>query len=167
MTRDHPRPTPKERKRPLRQFASFAAPVANHWFGGDLAALYAALGEKSPGRPARIDLLPGDPLVFVRAVYAALGGGPPLPPEAAWRDRDAFEHQWELRRLASEALRYLQLYEALDRPPTPKEFGADRFRWEQLGGSEAGWARYEAAIQASRSADDVPTAVEVRWRSRC
>lgn len=140
----------------LRQFASFAAPVADHWFGGDLAALYAALGERSPGRPARIDLLPGDPLVFVRAVYAALGGGPPLPPEAAWRDRDAFEHQWELRRLASEALRYLQLYEALDRPPTPKEFGADRFRWDQLGGSEAGWVRYETAIQASRSAPPSP-----------
>lgn len=30
-----------------RQFASFAASVANHWFGGDLAALYAALGEQS------------------------------------------------------------------------------------------------------------------------
>jgi hypothetical protein len=141
----------------LRQFASFAAPVANHWFGGDLAALYAALGEQSPGRPARIDLLPGDPLVFVRAVYAALGGGPPLPREAAWEDHDAFGHQWELRRLASEALRYLQLQEALDRPPTPKEFGADRMRWDQLGGGEAGWARYEAAIEASRSTPPPPT----------
>jgi hypothetical protein len=140
----------------LRQFASIAAPAANHWFGGDLAALYAALGEQSPGRPARIDLLPGDPLVFVRAVYAAIGGGPPLPPEAAWQDHEAYQHQWELRGLASEALRYLQLQEALDRPPTPKEFGAERFRWDQLGGSEAGWARYETAIQTSRSAPASP-----------
>jgi hypothetical protein len=58
------------------QFAAFAAPVANHWFGGGLAALYAALGEKSPGQPARIDLLVGDPLGFVRAVFTTLGGGP-------------------------------------------------------------------------------------------
>jgi hypothetical protein len=144
----------------LKQFAAFAAPAANHWFGGDLAALYAALGEKSPGQPERIDLLPGDPLVFVRAVYAALGGGPPLPREAAWEDREAFEEQWELRRLASEALRYLQLQEALGRPPTPKEFGADRIRWERLGGPDSGWARYEAAIARSRSVPSLPVAFQ-------
>jgi hypothetical protein len=142
----------------IKQFVAFAAPAANHWFGGDLAALYAALGEKSSAQPERIDLLAGDPLVFVRNVYAALGGGPPLPREAAWEDRQAFEQQWELRQLASAALRYLQLQEALGRPPTPKEFGADRIRWERLGGPDLGWVRYEAAIARSRSAPSRPVA---------
>jgi hypothetical protein len=64
-----------------------------------------------------------------------------------------------LRRLASEALRYLQLYEARGRPPTPNEFGAQRFPWEALGGIEAGWARYEWAIETARTAPPPPPGV--------
>lgn len=143
----------------IKQFASFAAPAANHWFGGDLAALYAALGEKAPVRTTRVDLLTGDPLTFVRTVYAGLGGGPSLPREAAWQDRDAANRQWDLRRLATEALIYLQLAEALGAPPTPEQFKADRLRWEALGGLEVGWPRFQAAVEAARvlpRADPVP-----------
>lgn len=130
----------------FKQFARVAVPAANHWFGGDLVAVHAALGERSPTTTARHDLLAGDPFDFAYAVYTALGGGP-IPegvsgPEAA--------RQWELRRFASEALRYLQQYEALGRPPTQEEFGTHRLRWEHVGGEEAGWKKFQDVIEAAR-----------------
>ncbi len=133
----------------FKQFASFAAPAANHWFGGDLVAVHAALGESSPTTTARHDLLAGDPFDFAHDVFTALGGDPALPEGTTGPE---YNMQWDLRRVASDALRYLQQYEALGRPPTPKEFGAERLRWENLGGEEAGWARFEQVIEAARSA---------------
>lgn len=151
VAREHSRRVAAKGKPPtIKQFASFAAPAANHWFGGDLAALYAALGEVAPATPHRIDLLPGDPYTFVRGVWTALGGQH-LPEEASWKDRPAFDHQWQTGKLASGSLHYLQLAEALGRPPTPKEFGADRITWDSFGGEEQGWRRYTAVIEAART----------------
>ncbi|MFF0000868.1 hypothetical protein [Streptomyces avermitilis] len=36
------------------------------------------------------------------------------------------QRQWQLSRLATESLRYLQLQEALGQPPPAKKFGAQR-----------------------------------------
>lgn len=135
----------------IKQFASFASTAANHWFGGDLAALYAALGETAPAKPQRIDLLAGDPLAFVRRVFIDLGGVQ-LSKEAAWEQRELYNQQWSLARLATESLRYLQTSEALGRAPTPKEFGADRLRWDAFADLESGWARFETVIESARKA---------------
>jgi hypothetical protein len=151
VAREHSRRVAAKGKPPtIKQFASFAAPSANHWFGGDLAALYAALGEVAPATPERIDLLPGDPYTFVRSVWTALGGRH-LPEEASWKDRPAFDHQWQIGKLASRSLHYLQLAEALGRHPTPNEYGADRITWDSFGGEEQGWQRYTAIIEAART----------------
>lgn len=135
----------------FKQFASFASGVANHWFCGDLAALYSALGERPPATPERIDLLVGDPYAFVLAVHDALGGGPTPEPEASWRDPERYRRHWDIGKLAEGALQFLQLSEALGRAPTPKEFTAQKYNWELLGGEEEGWARYTAVIDELRT----------------
>lgn len=151
VAREHSRRVAAKGKPPtMKQFAGFAAPAANHWFGGDLAALYASLGEVAPATPERVDLLPGDPYTFVRSVWTALGGQH-LPEETAWKDRPAFDHQWQIGKLASRSLHYLQLAEALDRAPTPKEFGANRITWDSFGGEDQGWQRYIEVIEKART----------------
>lgn len=140
----------------FKQFAAFATDAANHWFNGDLGAVFASFGERAPAATERVDLLAGDPLAFVQTVYKALGGTPPLPREASWRDRENYNSKWQAGRLASEATRYLQLYEALGRPPEPKEFGADRLNWENLGGLETVWPRYIEAIEVARKISASP-----------
>lgn len=151
VAHEHSRRVAAKGKAPtIKQFAGFAAPAANHWFGGDLAALYATLGEVTPATPERIDLLPGDPYAFVHSVWTALGGQH-LPEDASWKDRPAFDHQWQIGKLASRSLHYVQLSEALDRPPTPKEFGANRITWDTFGGEERGWQRYVEIVEQSRT----------------
>ena len=130
----------------FKQVATFAISAANHWFGGDLIRVYAALGETATGTTTRHDLLVGDPFVFANAVFADLGGRPLLPGNAPSEDTNK---QWELRRLATESLRYLQLYEALGRPPTFEEFGA-HLRWDHLGGPELGWNTFQTVIESAR-----------------
>lgn len=134
----------------FKQFASFATATANHWFNGDLGAVFASFGERAPAATERIDLLAGDPLNFVAAIYRALGGTDALPEDAAWKDRESFDRNWQAGRLAAEATRYLQLHEALARPPEPKEFGADKLSWEALGGIDIAWRRYVEAIEVAR-----------------
>lgn len=134
----------------IKQFAAVGADAANHWFGGDLARLYAGVGERAAVTPRRVDLLVGDPAGFVRTVYRILGGGPPLSDHESMTDGGARNRQYQLERLATQATKYLQLYEALDRPPTPKEFGSDRVDWVALGWEETGWQRFESAIEQAR-----------------
>lgn len=140
----------------FKQFASFATDAANHWFNGDLGAVFASFGERAPATTERIDLLAGDPLEFVRTVYQALGGDEALPREAAWGDRSNYNRNWQVGRLASEATRYLQLHEALGRPPEPEEFGAEKHNWEELGGLDVGWRRFVAAIEVARQVPPPP-----------
>jgi hypothetical protein len=135
----------------VKQFASFAAESANNWFGGDLAAVFASLGETSPIRTDRIDLLDHEPSVFVANMAETLIAAWNLPPDDPEVYSEWTTKYWELRRLASDALKYLQLHEALGRAPEPKEFGAEKYRWEYFGGQETAWASYTAAVEALRS----------------
>ena len=43
-----------------KQFARQAAAATNRWFGGDISAFYAAIGEKSTYEPRRASLMPAD-----------------------------------------------------------------------------------------------------------
>lgn len=119
----------------LKQFAKHGVEPAQRWFGGDFGLLYSAIGQRLAGEGGRRSLLmPPDRVAFAHTVFAALGGVPHQPSthvgdraqaqaEAAARDR-----HHGLRRLAADSLSYVQLMEALERPPTLKEFGS-KFEW--------------------------------------
>jgi hypothetical protein len=132
----------------FKQFARFAAKTANHWFNGDLASLYAAIGENAPATSRRVDLLLGSAHDFVDAVYVALGA-PPY--EEAMRNPGSplADVCRQKAKLANAGVSYLQIAEALGRAPEMKEFGADRHEWEWAGGMERGWAAYHHAIEVA------------------
>ncbi|MFE4758757.1 TerD family protein [Streptomyces mirabilis] len=136
----------KGRPPTLIQFAQFATTAANQWTGGDLGALYTAIGEPAPAqqqRPTR--LLPGDGHDFAHRVYTALGGTA-ADNDLRMNQPEEAQRQWQLSRLAVESLRYLQLYEALGQPPTPKQFGSPRLTWPWPGGEAEGWALFQHTL---------------------
>lgn len=138
----------------FKQFAKFAVEPTNHWFGGDLGDLFAAVGETPPGRPQRTTLMPLNRVAFAMLVFDALGGEP-VPREDSWQNREHFDHQWVIRRLANEAPRFVQLQEAMGRHPEPKELGVDRWNWSD--GIEQGWPAYVRVVEEARSrAVDLP-----------
>jgi hypothetical protein len=141
-----------------RQFAGRAVAVTNHWFGGDLAALYGALGEKTPLQPERVALMPADRAAFAWSVFRALGGTP-FRRERVVASREAADEQNErgevyntLKRLAELSLWYVQLKEALGRPPELKDFGRGKFEWAATtlaGDIETAWTRYQEAVKVA------------------
>lgn len=158
--REHSRFIAAKGKPPTaKQFAKTAATAANRWQGGDLAALYTAIGEKSPITPARAALVPDDHEAFVRAVFDELGGEP-FKRYRVVEDREAGRRQQEesnrynrIRELAEASLRYLQLEEALGQPPDKQQFGRRKFdpiAAELWGDPEHGWSLYRAAIERAR-----------------
>lgn len=129
----------KGRPPTLIQFSRFATEAANRWTGGDLGALYTAIGEPAPSQQARpVRLLRGDGYDFARRVYQELGGEPVVQDTWVHKPEEA-RRQWQLDRLATESLRYLQLQEALGQPPTAKQFGAHRLAWPWPGEENEGW----------------------------
>ncbi|MET9437567.1 TerD family protein [Streptomyces sp. NPDC006551] len=136
----------KGRPPTLIQFAQVATSAANQWTGGDLGALYTAIGEPPAAQqqhPAR--LLPDDALLFAHRVYTALGGAP-VDSELRMNQPEEAQRQWQLSRLAVESLRYVQLCEALGHPPAPKQFGAQRLAWPWPGGEVEGWPIFQHTI---------------------
>jgi hypothetical protein len=125
-----------KRKTPtLKQFAKYADEPTNRWFGGNVSQLYRALGEKSPVSPVRRRFLTERPARFAQRVFAAIGGVPTkwedLAATIAGTDREKQDAAWRAHqdrvKLATLSVKYLQLREALDRPPTLKEFGSGSF----------------------------------------
>ncbi|MEU4643375.1 DUF2510 domain-containing protein [Micromonospora sp. NPDC023814] len=139
----------------IKQFATLGAPVANAWFGGDLAALYAAVGERAPVEQTRVQLMPYDRAAFQNQVFTALGGRH-VPNSRAAEDFEAYHLSFGFRRLAAEAPRFVQLEEALDRLPTPEEFGAARLTWPDT----VTFDRFAAVVRQVRAGLDTvrPTA---------
>ena len=113
-----------------KQFATFGATAVNGWFGGDLPALYAAVGEKAPADQQRVRLMPYDRSRLCTEVFTALGGRY-VPNSHAAGDHDGNQLSWIVRRLAAEAPRFIQLEEALGRAPTEDEFKAARLTWPE------------------------------------
>ncbi|WP_130447854.1 hypothetical protein [Kribbella rubisoli] len=85
---------------------------------------------------------------LIDAVYVALGGEPyeenlritDFPKADGYRQRS---------RLATASVRYLQLMEALGRPPEQTEFGAKRYEWEWAGDLDGGWPEYKRAVEGT------------------
>jgi len=92
-------------------------------------------------------LMPANREALVRLVWKGLGGEV-LEDEAAWREPERFQRQWTIRRLADEALRYVQLQEALGIPPGPKELFGQR-QWPE--GMDDLWPRYVTVVEAART----------------
>jgi hypothetical protein len=143
----------------LKQFAKFAEDPTNHWFGGDVRQLYAALGKDLPAVAPRVRLLTRSLNDFALRVFAAVGGKPTrwedlaatikgddrTQQDAAWRDHG------NRQKLAELSIWYVQLWEALGRPPSLKEFGTGKFTY--LAATldpdlERAWNQYASAIQA-------------------
>ena len=116
-------PTPK-------QFAKYAEPATNHWFGGDVSLLYAAFGEKSPVTPTRVRLLPPDIQQFMLTVFRALGGQVTnIKMNDGFDQREREQRQaiwnahWKRKELAKLSVRYAQLREALGKRPEMAQLG--------------------------------------------
>ncbi len=142
----------------LKQFAAFAEDTVNLWFGGDLTQVYAALGQQCPVTLERRRLLARPVDRFAFQVFAALGGRPTkwedLAATIRGRDRSAQDAAWRDHgnrvKLAELSASYVQIWEALGRPPSLKEFGTGRFKAVSLTldqDIERAWAVYATAIE--------------------
>lgn len=146
----------------LKQFAKFALPAANAWFAGDVGDLFGALGETPPAQAERLNLMPPNRVAFATLVFKAMGGLR-LSDDDDWRNREKFDRQTTIRRLADEAPRYVQLQEAIGRPPDIKEMRAEYWRWAD--GIETIWDRYAEVVERSRiqaMTIDTPAAQQVK-----
>ena len=137
-----------------KQFAKVALEPTNRWFGGDVAALYRAFGERAPVSPERVRRVPADPEAFVRRVYSALGGvevGPYPDDYTKYEEHGRkIRENYDKAELANMALDYLRLEEALGTPPTLQQLGKSRFanRAETAFGGEVegAWDRFKGII---------------------
>jgi hypothetical protein len=142
----------------LKQFVKAAEEPSNHWFGGDISALYGAIGEKAPGEPQRHILLPKDTGAFVQHVYTRLQHLQVPLVEAGSMQQDERNRQNQLERLAQLSIWYGQLREALDRPPTLKEFGPSKFDWLASvlhNDTDSAWEAYRQIIDAALGSEMV------------
>jgi hypothetical protein len=134
----------------LKQFARAATPATNHWFGGDVSALYGAIGEKSPAAPQRRVLMPKDRERFVRLVMDPL---PSLQYERyPGRMSDEATQDFARKELAELGLKYVQLEEALGRSPEMKELG-EKFTYRSkviATDDEAAWQIYKQAVEHAK-----------------
>lgn len=109
----------------IRGFARKVVPVTNQWFGGDIGALYAAIGEPCPVTAKRADRrLPRDAATFGERVAASL---PRLPKSRSTSDAVDWEQSVVASDICRFAIRWLQLWEALGHEPSLDEAGRDVF----------------------------------------
>ena len=108
---------------------------ASYPLGGDISQLYRAMGEKSPATPIRRRRLIQSASEIGRRVFLAIGGKPTRWEDLAEtiegddcsrQDAEWSAHQ-ERKLLAQLSIRYAQLREVLERPPTLREFGVGKF----------------------------------------
>lgn len=140
----------KEGKVPtLKQFAKAAAPATNHWFGGDVCGLYGAIREKCPARPERVRVMPRDVTGFARALFDSLTA------EAARHrgEDEAKRYSNYIEVLANLGIKYVQLEEALGRPPVMKDLG-ERFISHtvavKVDDPEGVWAIFVEAVESAK-----------------
>ena len=130
----------KGRPPTLKQFMKHAEGPAQHWFGGNVAHVYRAIGELSPVSPTLVATVPANRIGVARSVFNELAQAP----------HDAPGGDWNAQRLAQKSLSFLQLEEALGRPPSRDEFGAQDFEHYGSGFGptlDAAWSNYVAIIR--------------------
>lgn len=143
----------------LKQFGRFGEVPANHWFGGNVSGLYAAIGQQCPIVPVHARLLTRPVDRFAFRVFTVLGGKPTrwedLAATIKGRDREQQDAAWRnhgnRQKLAELAVWYVQLWEALGRPPELKEFGTGKFAYPGAtldSDTEKAWQIYGSAVQS-------------------
>lgn len=105
-----------------RQLAGMTAPVANSWFGGDLSAALAGIGEQPLAAQIDVRLLPTDRYAYARRVYIGLGGHQ----VANIRDPSQTD-AYRLLSLAANSPRLIQKQELLGAPPSAKDGGFEKY----------------------------------------
>ena len=131
----------------LKQFAKDAVRPASRWFGGDISMLASSLGLKLAVDMQRAQRMPRDRRAFARTVLDELRRS---TGQSGCNEAERAHH---LQRLAAESVGYVQLWEALGRPPSRKELGA-KFDWASKALSvdvDIAWEGYAAAIERSRA----------------
>ncbi len=134
----------------LKQLAKAAMPPTNHWFGGDVSTLYGAIGEKSPAIPQKNILMPQDKEQFIKLIMKPL---PSLEHERyPGKMSDEATQDYTRKELAELGLRYVQLEEALGRPPEMKEMGEKfTYRSKVLAADESeAWQIYKKAVERAK-----------------
>lgn len=153
-----------------RQTITASKTTIDRWFAGDVGDLLAAIGQKGPGvKPTYQRVLPEDVYAFGEAVHRNLGLVEE-PEVTDWDDRAAVaaqraarDHNTHRRYAAQHAYTYVQMWEALGRPPEMKEVpgGAGAAKWLNDTDTDAGWQTFVHAIeQALRDAVAPPPRAE-------
>lgn len=141
----------------LKAISRAAQSPTDHWFGGNIALLYAAIGEKLPEPTRYVPTVPYDPRKYVASVFGLLGGVR-MPSQTSTLDSADSEKSWSLRVLANQSLRYLEVLALLERNPTQDEFkpeGLERAIPFLGGDVTTAWMRFvEACHGASRLKPD-------------
>ncbi len=135
----------------LKQFAKGATLATNHWFGGDVSGLYHTIGEKTPHEPIRCALMPSDKAAFVRRVFEELPSVQVEVPDG--RVSDDRSQDYYRKELAELAIKYVQLEEALGRPPEINEIGEKfNYRSNVLHADESeAWNVYSMVVQKAKT----------------
>ncbi len=110
----------QERGKPptAKQFSKAALKATNHWYGGDLSALYAAIGEKCPLVPQRRNYMPADLKSFTKAVLNELR----IVAKPSIQEISSQQREYSLEFMAQMCLGFIQLEEALGTMPRRQEF---------------------------------------------
>lgn len=149
----------KGREPNAKEFATVLEEPANHWLGGNACDVYAAFGARAPLQCVRSSrLLPQDIQSFMRDVLRRLGGKDTSYSELATDGLKSGSNGWradwqahhDRKRLAELSPWYVQLYEALERPPELAEFG--RAKLKKLSATlhleiDEVWSSYSQAVQ--------------------
>lgn len=136
----------------LKQFAKSAAVPTNHWFKGNVSALYRTIGEKSPTEPIQLALMPKDKAAFVRRVFENL---PSLQFQMyEGRISDDTAQEYYRKELAELAIKFVQLEEALGSGPEMKEIGEKFLYRSNVLSADQGeaWRIYSDAVRNARNA---------------
>lgn len=110
----------------LKSMAKLAVRPANHWFGGDIALLYAAIGEKLDEPSCFVKTVPFD---VSSVAYRAFQEFDRLYPNTRKRpdpERDP-RRIWALRGLAVEVIRFCEMSAICGSEPSFEAFGRDAF----------------------------------------
>ena len=142
----------KGRTPTLKQFVRKALEATNNWFGGNVRGVYTAIGESCSIQPQQVPGMPKDRVTFARLVFEFLCR---LPTKDGL---EADSHRWEASALAGQSLRYVQLEQALGRPPSREEFGEGTLQRSErfLPGSLAErWQAFVEVIDRARAISGV------------
>lgn len=135
----------------LKSLINVAKPAADHWFGGDIRLLYAAIGEPIKEALCFVPDMPGDVQGYRYRVYAILvGRGRTATYEEILSQDARFK---PLKALSNRSIDLLRIKAILGRDPTPEEFDRREFDKVQslLGDSTAvAWRIFVDACDQAR-----------------